>query len=433
MGKLGHNRIVGKGLVPKSTDMVTGEIVVNEEDGIPYFKKGDNSVIPIGGGTQEDYTMTIGNINNPLLDLPLNNNLAMKQGSGSVTFTRATTATYVDRYGVVQTAGVDEARFEKDGLLVEGASTNKLLYSGDFTNSAWVKETATAVESAELSPDGVSKAYDISNSSSNNDVVKQAVSASPSLEHVYSFFVKGVAGTIIYINLKRDYDSGNGGEFIETITPITMNGEWQRASGKITLLADNTGVDCRVYSDSASNVFQIWGAQLEQLPFASSYIPTTGVAVTRTVDNCLLDINGNINNIGDSMTIICDVDFDVNGNTPSEFLSYYNNDDNSITFRYYAGKYEVSINGVNTQFITPNQGESRVAMTYGGTITRLYIDGSIIVERSAIVPTRGYASGKKLMIGGLYTTGDNIQPLSGNIKNLRIYDKALTASEIRLA
>ena len=75
----------------------------------------------------------IGNINLPLLDIPLKNSLALKQGVGSVVFTRATTGTFIDRYGVLQTAAIDEARFEKEGLLIEGASTNLLTYSQDFS------------------------------------------------------------------------------------------------------------------------------------------------------------------------------------------------------------------------------------------------------------------------------------------------------------
>ena len=73
--------------------------------------------------------MVIGNLSNPLLDMPLNNNLAMKQGNGQATFTRAGTATYIDIYGVLQTAKVDEPRFEKQGLLMEGVSTNLFLNS----------------------------------------------------------------------------------------------------------------------------------------------------------------------------------------------------------------------------------------------------------------------------------------------------------------
>ena len=61
-----------------------------------------------------------------------------------ITFTRASTAAYWDADGVMQFAATDTARFDhhpvtgaRRGLLVEGAGTNLLTYSQDFTNAAW--------------------------------------------------------------------------------------------------------------------------------------------------------------------------------------------------------------------------------------------------------------------------------------------------------
>ncbi|HGP0311685.1 TPA: hypothetical protein ACLE2D_002416 [Citrobacter freundii] len=47
----------------------------------------------------------------------------------SMTFTRSTIATYIDKSGVLKTAAVNEPRFESEGLLIEGQSTNMALYS----------------------------------------------------------------------------------------------------------------------------------------------------------------------------------------------------------------------------------------------------------------------------------------------------------------
>ena len=82
------------------------------------------------------HRLFLGSTTNPLVDLKLQNQIDFT-GVGAVTFTRASTATYVDRYGVVQTAAVDEPRFEAEGLLMEGASTNLLLRSEEFDNAIW--------------------------------------------------------------------------------------------------------------------------------------------------------------------------------------------------------------------------------------------------------------------------------------------------------
>ncbi|HBQ4738203.1 TPA: phage tail protein, partial [Escherichia coli] len=46
-----------------------------------------------------------------------------------VNFTRASTATYIDKSGCLQTAAENEPRFEREGLLIEGQRTNYMLNS----------------------------------------------------------------------------------------------------------------------------------------------------------------------------------------------------------------------------------------------------------------------------------------------------------------
>ncbi|MEH4695746.1 hypothetical protein PO377_19765 [Atlantibacter hermannii] len=67
---------------------------------------------------------------------PLSDDLKMISGypvnTKLLSFTRASTATYIDKSGVLQTAAINEARFEKQGLLIEGSSTNLYLNSDTF-------------------------------------------------------------------------------------------------------------------------------------------------------------------------------------------------------------------------------------------------------------------------------------------------------------
>lgn len=91
-----------------------------------------------------------------------------------VTFTRASTATYWDSLGVLQTAGPNEPRFDYDpvtgeslGLLVEGKATNLVLHSQNFGSSYWSKTRIEVSSSMErgIFPD--STAWAISSDSSN--------------------------------------------------------------------------------------------------------------------------------------------------------------------------------------------------------------------------------------------------------------------------
>jgi hypothetical protein len=76
-------------------------------------------------------------------------------------FSRASTATYYDADGVLQTAAIDVPRLSYDPsdltlaptFLFEEAATNNILYSEDFSNAAWSKNNVTLGVSI-TAPDG---------------------------------------------------------------------------------------------------------------------------------------------------------------------------------------------------------------------------------------------------------------------------------------
>jgi len=64
----------------------------------------------------------------PLLYMPLISDLSLINGTGTPTFTRASSGTFIDRIdGLLKTSANDVARFEADGYLSEGPSTNLTL------------------------------------------------------------------------------------------------------------------------------------------------------------------------------------------------------------------------------------------------------------------------------------------------------------------
>ena len=80
-------------------------------------------------------------------------------GSGDLTVTRATTATYVGSDGLIKTAGVNEVRFDYSNgscpsILVEPQRTNLFLRSEEFNDVYWVKLGATISANAINSPNG---------------------------------------------------------------------------------------------------------------------------------------------------------------------------------------------------------------------------------------------------------------------------------------
>jgi len=383
--------------------------------------------------------MAIGNINNPLLDLPLNNSLDMKQGVGSVAFTRGTTATYIDRYGVLKTAAIDEPRFEKDGLLIEGSSTNLLTYSNDGATTM-VTKTLNSV----TGPDGISNSAGtyVGNGVEGHHYVEKVVSV-PDDDSSYTvsvFVKKGTADKITYTcYLISGTSAGAYCSFtFSTETAINCKYEkladgWYRLS---TTVQNNTSGSTilynRVYVDddalgassTSTDTLYIYGFQSEKLQFASSYIPTTASAVTRGGD---IAEYAAVNNLSNSkFTTIVDINSKTkrpNQNSSAIIwssatdsygyrLMFWNGNDNNI-LNYY--------NGVQHVFQTSSQ-KYRLAVVYDGVNLISYING---IEVRRTQRTEYNFDLNTFVLHAPY--------MSINFRNIRTYDMALTAEEVRLA
>jgi hypothetical protein len=255
----------------------------------------------------------------PSLDLFFS---ATKALDPRITFTRASTGTFINSAGLVESAASGVARFTHDpvtlaslGLLVEEARTNLLMRSDDLT-ATWSGVGITISANAATAPDGAQIADSVTASSSGSAVryVVQSVSkAASAIQYSYSLFVKPIAGGR-YITFSVDDGGGNGfSGGLDTTTGTTTGGTvgpggafssvsaTQHVNGwwRVTLVGTSTNVTTvRVAVNLAASLTTgypsanlnagdgmfIWGLQLEAGAFATSYIPTTSATVTRAAD-----------------------------------------------------------------------------------------------------------------------------------------------------
>lgn len=244
------------------------------------------------------------------------------------TFTRASTAVYVNRSGVLASAAIDEPRLDYDpatlaarGLLIEESRTNVLLRSQEFSNAAWSKTRASVTADAVAAPDGTTTGDTLIEDSTASDshYAYQSYTKSSSSEvQAYSASVFARAGTRSQIMLLVQGTSGSAHSAYAyfdlsagTVGATTVAGNFDNAQARIERHADGWYrciVDFRINNDAQASVgvyvllavggsttysgngtsgLSLWGAQLEKGWHQTSYIPTTTGAVTRAADVCI--------------------------------------------------------------------------------------------------------------------------------------------------
>jgi hypothetical protein len=262
----------------------------------------------------------------PGLDLNFAQNKSLiddYSGTTLVTFTRASSGTFVGSDGLIKTAATNEPRFDHNpttgeslGLLVEEARTNVLTWSEDFSNAVWTSAAATPLSNTATAPDGALTAdsYTATAVSGEHRIFRASnVTVTASSTITFSVFVKASGITRLRLNI---YNSPSRTKEIVanvnlstgTIALPTAGGGYTAVASSIqpypnsfyrisitgTVDAATTSVLCDLgLQNSAGNstwtpvgteTLIVWGAQLEAGAFPTSYVPTTSATVTRAAD-----------------------------------------------------------------------------------------------------------------------------------------------------
>ena len=204
------------------------------------------------------------------------------------------------------TPRIDFTNDTKGHLLLEPQSTNLITYSEDFT-SGWASSGVTIVSNSTTSPSGNSDATLLkgSTNSSRHNVVRAGLSASNTA--ALSLFAKakelrylqiasantanqyvnfdlqdGLIGTVgsSFSNAKIE-NYGNGWYKLSVVSENQYN------SFYISLISGTnaTWLESWAMSNNTDGLF-IYGSQLEQQSFPTSYIPTSGSISTRNAEVC---------------------------------------------------------------------------------------------------------------------------------------------------
>lgn len=248
----------------------------------------------------------------------------------SMTFTRSTIATYIDKSGVLKTAAVNEPRFEREGLLMEGQSTNYVLNSNDpslwLSNGTLTKGSIVDGTTQAVTYTGTVNAATSANHQatvSSNITVDAGEAVTISARAKASSDIVRFRFTLDGTDIANIFFNALTGELISATTGLTYTtslGSDGYAYLSATYTAPSAGVvTAGVWLRGNANlpvgtVIYIQTLQVEKNPVATSYIPTTGSAVTRSADNCVLQPSCNVGyrTVGDAFNRTVSLELTVN-------------------------------------------------------------------------------------------------------------------------
>jgi hypothetical protein len=350
-----------------------------------------------------------------------------ENGVGDFIFTRNSEATRINREGLIKKVGVGSSRLNypsDDGVisgcpnhLLEPSRTNLIPYSEDFTQ--WSKSSGTSVLPSQIiSPDERLGGDKITFSSA-DQTIEQSVPINLTA-HTVSVYIKGTEGETI-----RLVASGTGSDF-------TLTGEWQRVElTRASAVTAGNFIISTFGGVTAREVF-LWGAQLEEGGYATSYIPNYGTTagINRASDAAYNSGDATIFNSleGTLMVEVFALSNDLtvrsitlSGSTSNDVISIgYDGASNSLTAFLYNGDYQA----IFTTEIYNITKSLKVAFAYKLNEFKLYVNGLQV----------GATDTSGTVTSGLDTLSfDNAagsEDFYGSVRQLKYFDSALTSLEL---
>jgi hypothetical protein len=376
-------------------------------------------------------------------------------------FTRASSGTTVNQSGLIETVGSGIPRIDfqgntKGALLLEPSRSNLTLYSEDLSNSYWSKQNGSITSNAIASPSGIKNADLFTENTSTSD---------HAIFDIVSYFVSGTTYTISFFaksngRTKLELASANSGTCptgrfdLEAKTANATNTSfgakiedygngWFKCS--VSRVAPNSGIDLPYYAtvinfgtlsytgDGTSGMY-LWGMQAEEGSYATSYIPTSGSAVTRVADACSQTVPDAV--IGQTEGTIYfestinglqggDMRFQLSDGSTNNWIFLSPGEATGIGVKARAYINNGNVNQFNSYSEYLSEGKHKYALAFNLNDIAFYVDGvQVALDNSATIP-----SCDEITLSGNTPTSVNT-PHFLSYKDTKLYNTRLSNAEL---
>jgi len=352
------------------------------------------------------------------------------------------------------TGTVDGATRNANGTYTESftntSSGDKRLFLGPSGFTGTIDNVSIKETQGFTSPDGTNNAYKLVEDTNNSiHRMYQAATVSASPNASISIYVKHNGRKFVLMRIAdstvgRWYDIENGvlGEIFQG-TPNDSSIEsvgngWYRISishtvsnqARLELWISDTESISAYQGDVTKGVY-LYGAQLEVGSYPTSYIPTSGSAVTRTAETA--NGSGNADTFNDSEGVLMaeisaladDLTYKQislsDGTATNRISLFYQNTSNQIAVESAGSGTNLGIYNQNLTITNSN----KIALKYKENDCALWINGIKVANDTSFA---AFPSGTFTKLS--FDKGDGTQDFYGNTKQIQYYDSALTDSDL---